>query len=176
MANVITEQKIIDTQKRSLLKYVIRFDGTAAANTLLVNAANLAYSLNATGQIMTSNTNPKSIYRTTIKRIFGQGQFKSGYSVALGWQSDANSDIVTVGSGWFDYNFDPQGMSAAIPIPNNTTNRTGNIVISTVGSVAASDAVTIFIDLKKDNNDYSSGQTVDPAAFNWYDYQGNPKS
>jgi len=176
MANVITEQKIIDNQKRALLKYVIRFDGTATANTLLVNAANLAFSLNATGQIMTSNTNPKSTYHTTIKRIFGQGQFKSGYSVALGWQSDANTDIVTIGSGWFDYNFDPQGLSAIIPIPNNTGNTTGNIVISGVGSIAASDAVTIFIDLKKDNKDYSAGQTADPAAFNWYDYQGNPKS
>jgi hypothetical protein len=175
MANVITEQKIIDNHDRALLKYVIRFDGTSTANNLLVNASQLAFAMNATNQIMSSNTNPKSVYRTTIRRIFGQGQFKSGYSIALGWQSDANTDIVTVGSGIFDYNFDPQGLTAAIPIPNNTGNTTGNIVISGVGSIAASDAVTIFIDLKKDNRDYDKGQHADPAAFNWYDFQGNVK-
>ena len=175
MANVITEQKVIDNHNRALLKYVIRFDGSTTANTLLVNASQLAYAMNTSNKIMSSNTNPKSIYHTTIRRIFGQGQFKSGYGVALGWQSDANTDIVTIGGGMFDYGFDSQGLSAAIPIPNNTANLNGNIVISNIGSVASGDAVTIFIDLKKDNRDYDNGQTADPAAFNAYDFQGNLK-
>jgi len=172
MANIITEQKVVDNHNRALLKYVIRFDGNPTANVLLVNASQLVYAMNTSNRIMSSNTNIKSTYRTTIRRIFGQGQFKSGYSIALGWQSDANSDIVSIGSGMFDFNFDPQGMSAAIS-PPAVANTTGNIVISNIGSVASSDAVTIFIDLKKDNRDYDNGQTADPAAFNAYDFQGN---
>jgi len=171
MANIITEQKVVDNHNRALLKYVIRFDGNPTANVLLVNASQLVYAMNTSNRIMSSNTNIKSTYRTTIRRIFGQGQFKSGYSIALGWQSDANSDIVTIGSGMFDYNFDPQGLSAAIS-PPAIANTTGNIVISNVGSVAASDTVTIFIDLKKDNRDYDNGQTADPMAFNAYTYEG----
>jgi len=171
MANVITEQKVIDNHNRALLKYVIRFDGTSTANNLLVNASQLAFAMNTNNRIMSSNTNIKSTYRTTIRRIFGQGQFKSGYGIALGWQSDANNDIVTIGSGMFDYSFDSQGLSAAIPAPA-IANTTGNILISGVGSIAASDAVTIFIDLKKDNRDYDNGQTADPMAFNAYTYEG----
>ena len=170
MANVITEQKVIDNHNRALLKYVIRFDGSATANVLLVNVSQLAYAMNTSNKIMTSNTNPKSIYHTTIRRIFGQGQFKSGYGVALGWHSDSNSDIVTIGSGTFDYGFDSQGLSAAIPIVG--ANATGDILLSNIGSVASGDAVTIFIDLKKDNGDYDNGQTADPTAFNAYTFEG----
>lgn len=166
MANVITEQKVIDNHNRALLKYVIRFDGTATANTLLVDASNLAFAMNTSNKIMSSNTNPKSVYRTTIKRIFGQGQFASGFSAALKWHSDSNTDIVTIGSGIFDYGFDSQGLSAVIPITG--ANATGDILISGVGSIASGDAVTILIDLKKDNRDYDNGQTADPTAFNTY--------
>ena len=165
MADVIAEQKVIDSHNRALLKYVIRFDGSTTANTLLVNASQLAYAMNTSNKIMVSNTNPKTTYHTSIRRIFGQGQFKSGFGVALGWHSDANTDIVTIGSGVFDYNFDPQGLTAAIPMPS-VANSTGNILLSNIGSVASGDAVTIFIDLKKDNRDYDNGQTADPTAFN----------
>ena len=70
MANVITEQKVIDNHNRALLKYVIRFDGSSTANTLLVDASNLRYAMNTSNKIMTSNTNPKTIYHNTIRRIF----------------------------------------------------------------------------------------------------------
>jgi hypothetical protein len=171
MANVITEQKVIDNHNRALLKYVIRFDGSATANVLLVNASQLTYAMNTNNKIMSSNTNPKSTYRTTIRRIFGQGQFASGFSTVLKWQSDSNTDIVTIGNGQFDYNFDPNGLTASIGAPT-VANTTGNILISNVGSVASSDAVTIFIDLKKDNRDYDNGQTADPKAFNNYTFEG----
>jgi len=164
MANVITEQKVIDNHNRALLKYVIRFDGTTTANTLLVDASNLRYAMNTSNKIMSSNTNPKSVYHTTIRRIFGQGQFASGFGVALKWHSDSNTDIVTIGSGMFDYGFDSQGLTAAIPMTG--ANATGDILISTFGSVAAGDAVTILVELKKDNGDYDNGQTADPTAFN----------
>jgi hypothetical protein len=164
MANVITEQKVIDNHNRALLKYVIRFDGSTTANTLLVDVSQLAYAMNTSNKIMVSNTNPKTSYHNSIRRIFGQGQFKSGFGVALGWHSDSNTDIVTIGGGVFDYNFDPQGLTAAIPMVG--ANATGDILLSNIGSVASGDAVTIFIDLKKDNRDYDNGQTADPTSFN----------
>ena len=82
MANVIKEQKIIDTNKRALIKYVATLD-TAAANTILMNPSTLRFSLNANGYIMQSGTHPKTTYRTTIKRIFGNAR-ANGY-IKLTW-------------------------------------------------------------------------------------------
>jgi hypothetical protein len=166
MANIITEHKLIDNNDRALVKYVIRFDGTTLANTVLLNASQLAYAMNTDNKIMTSNVNPKSVYHTNIRRIFGQGQFASGFGVALGWQSAQNTDIVTIGTGQFDYNFDPNGLTGSIPVKFGTSNTTGSIIISNIGSVASGDAVTIFLDLKKNSGDYDKGQTADPTAFN----------
>jgi len=162
MANAINEQKLVDTTRRALVKYVATVD-SAAANVVMLDVSNLAYSLNANGKIMSSNTHIKSLYRTTIKRVWGQGHFKSKGFVTLRW-GGANTEIVSIGDGYFDYNFDVEGLSAAIPI-QDVANSTGDIVYSTT-SVAAGDGFTLFIDLKKDGRDYDQGQTADPTAFN----------
>ena len=160
MPNKLIEQRLIDTNKRTLLKYVFLSDGTAEANTRLLDASNLKFALNANGYIMQSNTHPKSSYRTTIKRVFG-GAKTSGY-IKLQWEGDANSEIVTLNSG-FDYNFEAMGDGAVIWNPE--ANATGDILFSTVAT-AANDTFTIFVDLKKNAEDYDQGQTADPAAFN----------
>lgn len=164
MANAIVEQKIIDGNKRALVKYVATVD-SAAANVIVLDASSLAYSLNANGMIMSSNTHIKSQYRVSVKRIFGQGQFKSKGFVSLRW-GGANTELVTFGDGQFDYHFDREGLAASIPFADSA-NCTGDIVYSTTG-VAAGDAFTLFIDLKKDNRDFDSGKTADPSAFNKY--------
>jgi hypothetical protein len=161
MANKLIEQKIVDNNKRSLIKYVFLCDGTAEANTLLVDASNLRFSLNANGYIMQSNTHPKASYRTTIKRVFGTSK-SSGY-VKLQWGGDANSEILTVSSPTFDYSFENMGDGAVISNPE--ANATGDILFSTV-SAAANDCFTLFVDLRKNSEDYDSGQTADPYAFN----------
>jgi hypothetical protein len=161
MANTIKEHKIIDSNKRALLKYVFLSDGTAEANTLLVDASNLRFALNANGYIMSSNTHPKTNYRTTIKRIYGTAK-SNGY-ISLKWQGDTNSEIAIISDGGFDYNFESMGDGAVINNPE--ANATGDIIISTNANKTG-DAFTLFIDLRKDGRDYDSGQTADPYAFN----------
>lgn len=161
MANIIKEQKIIDNNKRALLKYVFIYVDTAQANTVLIDASMLANALNANGKIMSSNTHPKSTYRTKIKRIFGQAK-SSGY-VKLQWHGDSNSEIVTFNTGNFDYQFESMGDGATILNPE--ANASGDILFSTSGA-ASGDAFTLFVDLRKYSEDYDAGQTADPIAFN----------
>ena len=160
MANGISEHKLVDSNRRAVVKYVGTVD-SAAANVVMLDVSSLVYSLNTNGKIMSSNTDIKTLYRTSIKRIWGQGHFKSAGYVTLRW-GGANSEICTIGNGQFDYNFDAEGLSAAIPA---NTSGTGDVVYSTTG-VAAGDVFTLFIDLKKDGRDYDQGQTADPTAFN----------
>lgn len=162
MANGINEQKLVDTNRRALVKYVATVD-TASANVVMLDVSGLAYSLNANGKIMSSNTHIKSLYRTSIKRVWGQGHFKSKGFVTLRW-GGANTEIVSIGDGQFDYNFDAEGLAASIPI-QDVANSTGDIVYSATG-VASGDGFTLFVDLKKDGRDYDQGQTADPTAFN----------
>lgn len=159
MANVIREQRLIDSNKRALIKYVILSDGTQEANTRLVDASNLAFALNANGFIMTSNTDPKSNYRATVRKI--KAYSRTSGSFRLKWEGDANSEIITFGSGSVDFTFENDGAV----IPNSEANATGDILISTANLVFG-DVATIFIDLRKDSLDYDAGQTADPYAFN----------
>lgn len=163
MATVITTQKLVDSNRRTLIKYV--GTGGGDANTLL-DVSGLAYSLNTNGKIMTGNTDARSVYRHTIKRIWGQGQMGNGKKVILMWGGN-NDQIVTFGNGYFDYNFDVEGLSAAIPLSGNTS---GDIVYSSTAD--GTDAWTLFIDLKKDGRDFDQGQTADPDAFNAYTFEG----
>ena len=158
-AILIREQRLIDSNKRALIKYVILSDGTAEANTRLVDASTLALALNANGYIMTSNTHPKSNYKTTVRKI--KAYSKTSGSFRLKWEGDANSEIITFGSGSVDFTFENDGAV----IPNPEANATGDILISTA-NIAFGDAVTLFIDLRKDSEDYDAGQTADPYAFN----------
>ena len=157
MANSIAEQKLIDSNKRALIKYVILSDGTQEANTRLLDASALSFALNATGVI--SQTDMKSNYRTTIKKI--KAYSRTSGSIRLKWQGDANSEIITFGSASVDLNFENDGAV----ISNPEANATGDILVSTANLVSG-DAITIFIDLKKNSEDYDAGQTADPYAFN----------
>lgn len=167
MANILYKQVLVDTNRRALVKWVGVSDGTTEANTLMLDVATLAFSMNANNQILGSGTDRKPLYRTSIKRIWGQGVFKNKGHIFLKWQGtsgQANTVIASVGDGYFDYSFDAEGMTAAIPI-EDSANSTGNIVFSSAGN-ASGDALTMFIEFKKDGRDYDQGQTRDPAAFN----------
>jgi hypothetical protein len=158
MATTLTRQTLVDTNRHSVIKVV--GSGGTDANVSLVVAANLAYAINATGSV--STTNPKRLNRVAIKRIWGQGQLSTG-SVTLKWGGNSNSAIVTFGNGPFDYNFDAGSTAGTIEIPD-TANCTGDIIFSS--TAGATDTWTLFIDLKKDGRDYDQGQLRDPAAFN----------
>ena len=167
MANILYKQVLVDTNKRALVKWVGVSDGTIEANTVLLDVASLAFSMNANNQILGTGTDRKPLYRTSIKRIFGQGVFKNKGHIFLKWQgadTSANTPFIAIGDGHFDYNFDAEGLSASIPVIDSA-NSTGNIVFSSAGN-SNGDALTLFIDLKKDGRDYDQGQTRDPTAFN----------
>lgn len=159
MATTLTRQTLVDTNRHSVIKIV--GSGGTDANVSLVVAANLAYAINATGSVSTSN--PKRLNRVAIKRIWGQGQLSTG-SVTLKWGGNSNSAIVTFGNGPFDYGFDSGSTAGTIEIPDQA-NCTGDIVFSS--TAGATDTWTLFIDLKKDGRDYDQGQARDPAAFNY---------
>lgn len=157
MANQIIEQRLIDSNKRTLVKYVIISDGTQEANTRLLDASSLAFAMNANGII--SQSDLKSNYRTAIKKIKAYGKLTG--TIRLKWQGDANAEIAVFGAGGIDFGMEGEN----ILIPNPEANATGDILITTVG-MAGNDAVTLFIDLKKNNEDYNAGQAADPYAFN----------
>jgi hypothetical protein len=162
MANVIRNQRIVDNNKRNLTKVVIYSDGSEEANTRIIDASNLQFSLNANGYIMSGNTHTKSNYRTTVKRITGTSSGTDSH-IRLQWEGDANSEIITFGQGNFDFDFQSMGDGAVISNPE--ANATGDVLISTSG-LDAGDTITLFIDLRKDSRDYDAGQTADPTAFN----------
>lgn len=163
-ANVTSFQKLVDTNKRALLKYVYVSTGSAEANSILLDAASLSYALNANSYILGTGTDRKSKYNLSIKRIFGNFNLQraNGY-VSVQWQGDTNSSIVVLGNGQIDYDFMSMGDGATISNPE--ANATGNILIST-SDVVAKDSFTLFLDVRKDSADYDAGQTADPAAFN----------
>jgi hypothetical protein len=170
MANTIEEQKLIDTQKRALLKYVFVGDGTEETDLTLIDASNLAFSLNANGQVMSSNTHSKTRYRTAINRIWGTaGITAAGGYITLDWNNtpESNNLIVAIKNGAFDFNFVGDGAPGGVIRNPNTdaANASGDIQLTTVGT-SAGDVFTLFVDLKKDNQDYDAGQTADPHAFN----------
>jgi len=159
MATVLTNQTLVDTNRHTVIK-VVGVGGTDA-NVSLVKAANLAFAINATGQV--SSTNPKRLNRVAIKRVWGQGQMTAAKAVTLQWGGNSNSAIVTFGTGSFDYNFDSGSTPGTIEIPDQA-NCTGDIIFSS--TAGATDAWTLFIDLKKDGRDYDQGGARDPQAFN----------
>lgn len=167
MANIIQEQRLVDSTKRALIKYVLISDGSNEANTTLVDVSSLAFALNANGYIMSSNTDIKSKYNTTIKRIYAAGA--GAGTIRLQWQGASNSYIAAFGTGGIDIDFEAR--SEPTVIKNPETNSTGDILISTAG-LGSGTVYTILVDLRKDNKDFDAGQTADPAAFNSGPYKG----
>lgn len=162
MANKILEHRLVDGTNRALIKYVIVPDGSATSNVVLLDASSLRFALNTSGQIMTANTNPRSEYRTSIKRIWGSARASSGH-YALCWHGASNNDIVTINTGVFDYNFSGDGTGGMIDNPESGAS--GDILLTARGP-AAGDSLTVFIELKKDNKDFDAGQSADRLAFN----------
>ena len=165
MATTLTIQTLVDTNRNSVIKVVGM--GGGDANTLMIRAANLAYAINATGQI--STLNPKRLNKIAIKRIWGQGQIDVSKHVTLQWGGNSNTNIVTFGGGTFDYNFASGSTQGTIEIPD-PSNSTGDIVFTS--TAGANDSWTVFIDIKKDGGSYDQGQKADPDAFNNYTFQG----
>lgn len=162
MANRVISQTLIDNNKRTLIKYIVISDGSATANSSLIKFNELRFAMNANNYI--ANTDPKTNYGVSIKRIFGNSKIQNaaGY-ISLKWESGSNTEIVAITSGQFDIDFGSMtGDNAVIPSPD--ANNKGLIYSAT--SPTSGDIVNLFVDLRKDSKDFDAGQTADPVAFN----------
>jgi len=162
MANIYGEQRLVDTNKRAVIKLTATIDGNNAANLIVVDTSTLAYAMNANNYLMVTNTHPRPCYNVAIKRVWGDVNV-SGV-VKLGWANDSNTDIIVLGPDVHHWNFGEEGLNA--PIRNTTgANSTGDIIISTIGATA-NNSYTLFLELSKSPENFSQGQHADPAAFN----------
>lgn len=159
MANKTTSQLLVDSNKRALLKYTVIADGSATSNASIIKFSNLAYAMNANNAI--SNTDPRASYGVYVKRIFGNCK-AAGY-FQLNWENDANSAISVMSSGHFDY--DMTGMGGDSSTISSPSSNTKGLLMS-INSPAATDAMTLFIEMRKDARDFDAGQNADPVAFN----------
>lgn len=161
MASTVKQVNVIDTNTRALIKYLIIGDGTVQANTIILDPAKLAFALNANSKLIGSGTDRKPSYRYSIRRMYGNA--KLGGYIKLGFQEDGNTDVIILTSGQFDYGAGIMG--DGMSIKSTGANSTGNLVMTVVGA-GANDAVTLFIDIKKDGADFDTGVLSDPTAFN----------
>jgi hypothetical protein len=155
MANVLDIQTLADGPKGTIVKVAFASDGTAQTGVTLVDVANLSGALSNTGVVRSGQANSLPYYRTTVRKIYGQGTFKTGAHVKI---KDSANTIAVIGPGQFDMDFDVHGGGA---IAAN-----GSITFDTA-AVGANDGFTLIISLKKDPRDFTMGQHDDPAAFNY---------
>ena len=160
MANKFTEQRLIDSNKRTLIKLTGILD-TEMNNVTVVDVSTLAFALNTSNQIMSSNTNPKSTYDVTVKRVIGDINING--LLKLQWHGASNTEMLVLGPDTYDLDLDKDGINAVIT--NNETSSLGDILISTVGATS-NNSYSIILDLRKNSRDYDAGQTRDPVAFN----------
>jgi hypothetical protein len=176
MATSNTQQTIIDTTKRTIIKRVGVFDaaGGNENQTVMIDPRYLTGTLDANGRSwVAANTLPAGFGANAlaIKRIVYNVDAEVGH-LQLKWQGDAAANdktIFALGVGAGDTNPNDNLPS----IWNNAINPTGNITIQTVGTTANA-AYTLIIELHKDSRYFQAGQFNDPAAFNYPPYGLTP--
>lgn len=151
MANATTEQRIIDGTHKAVVKLTGTTDGASGQiGGVVIDVSTLAYAKNANSALMTSNTDPKSLYRVYVKKILAD---VVGGMVTLSWQGNAaNNTMVTLGPGYREFDFEFIGGLMSNP----SSNSTGDIILNT-SAFGANNAYTIVLELKKDGNDYVTG-------------------
>lgn len=176
MATSNTQQILIDTTKRVIIKRVGIFDtsGGNELQTVILDPRTLYGVLNANGALwQTGNTLPTGFAGNslTLHRVVYNVDAEVGH-LQLKWQgADAANDktIFALGVGAGDTNPNDN-----LPvITNNSPNPSGNVTIQTVGTTANA-AYTLIMEFHKNGSYFSSGQHVDPAAFNYPPYGVTP--
>jgi len=174
MANLYTYQILRDTTEKTVIKLTANFDGTGQESNNARIQANTLYGALATNGFQVANTQGGAanttlpFYNLSITRIgYNIASQQKGY-VELYWTGSTSVPIINMDlSG--EYSED-QGM---VSIPNNAVSPTGDIGIATIG-LGANCAYTLFIELRKDNQQYQRGQFNDPGAFNFKPYNLKP--
>lgn len=175
-APVTSIQVLKDTTEHAVIKLTGVFDGTSQESNVARIQANTLYGALATNGYPVANVwggsanTVQSYYGLSVNRIWGINSSVNG-SLELKWQADTQKTIAYI-CGTTDYN----GFLNWVTIPNDaagTANCNGDIAVTTRG-MAANDAYTVVVELRKDNAYYQRGQFNDPAAFNYGNYGMRP--
>jgi hypothetical protein len=133
----------------------------------MIDVSTLAFALNANSQVMSSNTHPRGSYSVDVQRIYGFNRSNNYISIMFeGQGSLGNSEIAVIPSGNFDIGGDTHMSIGPYSLKNPQPETSNGDILFNVVMPNEHDTFTIFIDCKKDNNDYDAGQTADPVAFN----------
>lgn len=177
MATSNTQQILIDTTKRTVIKRCGIFDSSGGneIQTVMIDPRSLSGIMNANGApYQSGNTLPTGFGANcySIKRIIYNVDSEVGH-LQLKWQGDtaANDKTIVALGGAAGGDTNPNDNLPVIT--NNAINPTGNITIQTVGTVANA-AYTLIIELHKNGTYFQSGQFNDPAAFNYPPYGTTP--
>lgn len=176
MATANSQQTLIDTTKRVVIKRIGIFDASGGneVQTVMLDPRSLSGLLNANGALwQTGNTLPAGFAAgaLTLHRVVYNVDAEVGH-LQIKWQGvDSGNDktILALGVGSGDTNPNDN-----LPvIPNNSPNPSGNLTIQTVGT-SANAAYTLIMEFHKNGTYFSSGQHADPAAFNYPPYGVTP--
>jgi hypothetical protein len=179
MANQYTYQVVRDTTEKAVIKLTANFDGTGQeSNNYRITANSLYGALDANGVPLRSSLSVSNTalpyYGLSISRLgYNVASQQKGY-VELTWTAANTAQSVPI------FNMDLCGKygedEGLVTLQNNLVAPavpTGDIGVFTYGLVANC-AYTIFVELRKDNAQYSRGQFQDPAAFNYKPFGVTP--
>ena len=154
MAAEYNIQKLVDTNRRAVIKFTCNFTSANSAdltnlvfiraNTLSGAFANLTY------------------YDLAVKEIFYSVKSAGNGRISLSWagaNTTNNIPMLTLAGGAhveFTGNFSP--------LVNNAPNPNGDILLQFKNMVEG-DSATVIIDVRKNVQYYDAGQTADPDAF-----------
>lgn len=182
MANSFTSQILIDTNKKTVIKFIGQLDNLGETGNVKVIGSQLrgALAVDTNNAVLVSNPSnsayngiARTNYNYTVARVYYDVWMPAGYMI-LNWTGSTPSVICTCG-GAFDQNFqDDLGV-----IPNTAVGPTGNISFTSVGAVANT-GYTIILELHKGPNsvntacDFDMGQVRAPSDFNFGSYNVKP--
>lgn len=165
MANITSFQKLVDTNRKAVIKITNRFDGASGQDSgrLVIDSSNLAFALNTTGGLKTGGTNALPRYRVDVVKAYGSvspgGQVLVQYDNTVA-ANQQNSIVAIFNQGFSNYDEEGHVMNN----PHFGTSN-GNIIVTTLG-IGANGSYDITLELRKDAMHFGAGQHADPAAFN----------
>lgn len=176
MANSYSTQILVDTNKKTIIKFIGQLDANGETANVKVIGSQLrgALAVDTNNAVLVSQGGvARTNYNYSVARVYYDVWMPTGY-LALNWTGSTPSVICTCG-GAFDQDFqDNLGV-----IPNSAVGPTGNISFSAFGS-NTNTGYTIILELHKGPNsvntacDYDMGQIAAPSDFNFGRYAVKP--
>lgn len=173
MANIFSNQTLLDASKRTVIKLTGMFDGTTGQETANVKIVGSqlrgALAVDANNAVLVSQGGvARTSYSYSVKRLIYDINIPNGY-LLIQYTGSTAPGTIAVAHGEFDLNqVDNLGS-----ILNNATVPTGNIEFTTSGA-GANNSYTVMLEIIKDGKDFDFGQIERPADFNFGSYGVTP--